>query len=818
MKGIIFTSILCIIFTAAGFTQNIHGTITDTKGAPLFGATVHIIGTTNGTSSNADGSYAIDNAQGTLEFSFIGYQSQIIKIDGETSIINVQLQANDYLFEDVVVRSTRVNQSSPFSYTNIDNKALNERSNGEEMPQLLNISPSVVSYSENGTPFGNTAFRVRGSDPSRVNVTLDGIPMNDAESQSVFWVNMSDIGSSIKDIQIQRGVGASTNGSAAFGASVNIQSSAFIQDASAQVSTTMGSYNTFKRTVKVNSGVINNHASFSARVSKLTSDGYIDYSGMEHTSYFFAGAYFTDRTSLRVKLFGNNEHTQISWWGNPSDKIEEDRTYNPAGWYTDINGNTNYYEDQADNYVQTHLHTHLSHEINSNNQLNFAFHYTWGEGYYEQFQDDDNWMHDSDFEYYGMPDAVYIQPSGDSIYGSDLIRRRMMDNDFYGVTYAYEHAARWGTLVVGGAANRYDGEHFGRVIWLEQNPGFQNNHEYYYNTSLKDEASLYVKGQFALSNTIEAYADVQYRYIDYTLEGANSSTDKPDIDVHENYNFVNPKLGLSYQQNNHNVYASFGMAHREPTRANLKDAIGDPRATPQPETLYNTELGYKVATTNLAVEASLYYMHYKDQLVPTGEKNNVGYDIMSNVSTSYRTGIELAASYQPVQWFRWDANLTLSKNIIKDFIEYNTYYDQWYWNAIDYKGTERGNTPIAYSPNVNASSNLVFYPTKALAIQLTSKYVGEQYFDNTGDEAAILDAYFVNDLSVSYTHKLNKIESIECKVKVNNIFNNEYIGNGYGGKDMVQDADDSELFHATRWTYYFPQAPANLLVQLNINF
>ncbi|MFC0875869.1 TonB-dependent receptor [Saccharicrinis sp. FJH2] len=823
MKNLLAMAILLLASVVVyGQTSVFNGKVVDQSGEPLYGVNVRVLNTPFGTVTGEDGSFTIQNLKGEvkLEFSRIGFEKKLVSVNtDETKVLNITMLVAPFVYKDFEVRATRAGENDPFAVTNINSEELAAKNTGAELPELLKLSPSVVTSTENGLPFGNTKFRIRGSDPSRINVTVDGIPLNEAESQTVFWVNMTDFTESVSDIQIQRGVGASTNGSASFGASVNVQTKGYDADPYGEFSSYAGSFNTFKNSVQANTGLIKDHFVFNARLSALTTDGYVKHTGMNHKSYFFSGGYFSDKTTLRVKVFGNEEHTGISWWGVEPWIMETDRRYNPAGLYTDAQGVEHYYEDQKDNYWQDHIHAHFSQILNTALKLNVALHYTHGKGYYEQFQDDGNWLHDTEYAYYGFPNDIFIHPgSGDTTITSDLTRQKWMKNYFYGGTFSLEYHKKGLNMVFGGSANRYDGDHFGRVLWAEFNPGIPTQYEYYLNKSIKDEQSLYGKATYNFAGSLYGYADVQYRHINYTMDGVNSDPDKPYLDIQKMYNFFNPKAGLVYEKNRHKAFASFGVANREPTRANLKDAVGDPRSVPTPETLYDTELGYQFSSRQFTASANLFYMNYKDQLVPTGEKNSVGYDIMTNVPKSYRAGVELALAYAPVNWFKWEANATFSQNKIIDFVEYNTYYDEYYWNVVDYRGTARGNTDIAYSPNVVAANAFTFYPAKGVTLNLTSKYVGDQYFDNTSQEDAKLDAYMITDFVAGYRLPLKFADYVDIKIMVNNLFNKDYISDAYGGKDMVQVEGSTTDFYEARWTYYFPQAFRNYAVKLVLRF
>ncbi len=806
------------------FAQStIRGVVTDESKQPLEGVNVSIKNTTYGAVSQSDGSFELKKVKGAvdLQFSLIGYETIVRTVDvTKQKSLSITMNVAPIMYDDFEVTATRAGENAPFAVEDINANELEARNSGGSLPDVLKLSPSLVVSTENGLPFGNIKFRIRGSDPTRINVTVDGVPLNDAESQAVYWVNMTDVTESVSDIQIQRGVGSSTNGAATFGASVNIQTKGYDANPYAEISSYVGSFDSYKNSVQFNTGLIKDHFVFNARLSDLKTDGYVQHTGMNNQSYFVSGGYFSDKTSLRLKVFGNEEHTGISWWGVTSYDMEKNgRDYNIAGDYYDKNGDRHYYEDQKDNYWQNHFHLNFSQELSDELQMKAALHYTHGKGYYEQFQDDDNWMHDTDFEYYGFPNASFVDvASNDTLTGSDLVRQRWMRNDFYGGVVSLEYNMDDLYVVFGASANRYDGDHFGEVIWVENNPGIAKKQRYYFNNGTKDDIAAFVKASYNITSQLSAYGDIQYRYVGYEMKGDNNDYDKPDFDIDEDYNFLNPKAGVMYREGHHKAFASFAISNREPTRTNLKDAVGDEANQPTAETMYDTELGYQFSTMHFTVGANVFYMNYKDQLVPTGEKNSVGYEILTNVEESYRAGVELSMAWRPTSWAMWEANATFSKNKIHNFTEYNTYYDEWYWQKIDYKGTYRGTTDIAYSPNIVASSMLTFYPIKNGTISLNSKYVGEQYFDNTSQDGAKLDAYFVNDLMIGYKMPLPFADYVELKVMINNIFDADYISDAYGGKDMVANEGSTTEFHEKRWTYYFPQAFRNYGAKLVVRF
>ncbi len=796
-------TLVMVLFALGGMSaqQVISGRVLDVEHQPIEGVNVYIKKSHLGTVTTQDGAFSLEQARRgfVLHFSRVGYESLSVSVDDQTvKPLSVVMNVAPVVYDDFEVSATRAGDDAPFAINNIDAEQLKERNTGSELPDLLKLSPSIVTSTENGLPFGNTKFRIRGSDPSRINVTVDGIPLNDAESQTVFWVNMTDITESVSDIQIQRGVGASTNGAASFGASVNMQTKGYDANPYAEYSSYAGSYNTFKNSVQANTGLIKDHFVFNARLSALSSDGYIDHTAMNHKSYFFSGGYFSDKTTFRVKVFGNEEHTGISWWGVEPYIMATDRTFNTAGVYSDKDGVEHYYDDQQDNYWQNHIQAHFSHKFSEELRLKAAVHYTHGEGYYEQMKDDE------DLSEYGYSNiSIITNAQNDTIVESDLVRQKWLKNDFYGATASLEYDVDDLMLVFGASGNRYDGDHYGKVIWSEFNPGIPVDYQYYFNNSVKDDLGAFAKATYNVSSQLAAYADLQYRYVNYELEGQNSDYGKADLDINETYNFLNPKAGLSYTFGQHRAFGSFGVSNREPSRSILKDAWGDPAEfsaeKPTAETLYDTELGYQFSESNFTAMANVFYMSYKDQLVPTGEKNSVGYDMMTNVDKSYRAGLELSMSYAPVKWLKWDANATFSQNKIDNFTEY-----------VEDLSFELGETDIAYSPNVVGASALTFFPIENLSLAFNSKYVGEQYFDNTSEEEAKLDAYFVNDLVLGYKWDMSFADYLEVKVMVNNLFDVDYVSDAYGGKYVWNGVQ--------RWTYYFPQAFRNYAVKLVMRF
>ncbi len=793
-------------FSSSVMSQNkVEGKVTDENGNELIGASVRIMQSYLGTVTNIDGAYKFTNLKSddyVFEVSYIGYESIQKKISVKESItINFTLKESTIFKDEVMVSATRAGNKAPVAVTNLSKEDVSKQNTGQDIPYQLSLSPSLVESSEAGNGIGYSALRIRGTDASRINVTINGIPLNDSESQGVYWVNMPDFSSSVDNIQIQRGVGTSTNGAAAFGATINFQTQTVNAKPYAEIQSVGGSFNTFRNTFKAGTGLINDKFSFDARYSKLKSDGFVDRSFSDHESFFVSGTYYTEKGMIKANVINGEEHTGISWWGNPYIHPRDEsysRTYNPAGEYYDEDGNVHYYKNQTDNYKQTHYQLFYSQELSKSLNMNGALHYTQGHGYYEQYKDDDSY---SD---YGLANPVY---NGVEITETDLTRQKWLDNDFYGFTYSLNYKENRVDASLGGAWNKYEGNHFGEILWAQYG-GIDNGYQWYFNTSEKTDFNVFAKVNYDLTDKINVYGDVQFRHIDYDMNGVDD--DLEDLIQNHKFDFFNPKMGVFYTINsNQNIYASFGVAHREPTRANYKDAKLDPTTLPVDESLFDYELGYEVKSAKATFAANLYYMYYRDQLVATGEKNSVGYDIMTNVDKSYRAGIELIWGVQICSKLKWDANLTLSRNKIMDFVEYSTYYDE-VWNE-EYKGKELGDTDISYSPDVIGSSLFTYNPFKGFEVSFISKYVGDQYLDNTSSEDRMIKAYNVHNLRFNYNIHPSWMKEIGFHLQVNNILDTEYENNAYGGNWYEQGTEKT-------WRYDYPQAGINFLGGVILKF
>ena len=712
--------------------------------------------------------------------------------------------------DDVNIMSTRATKTTPVAFTNISGEQIEKVNFGQDLPYLLSMTPSAITTSDAGGGIGYTTLRVRGVDATRINVTANGIPVNDAESHSVFWVNLPDLASSVKDIQVQRGAGTSTNGAGAFGASVNLQTGHSSLKPYAEFSGSYGSFNTHKETVKVGTGLIGDHWTFDARLSNISTDGYIDRASVGLNSYYLQGAYYTDNTSVKLITFAGKERTYHAWnYASKEEMAEYGRKYNSCGYmYTDDNGVAHYYDDQTDNYVQKNWQLLVNHTFSPAWNLNVGLHYTKGDGYYQEYKDGRTLV-----EYALQP----FMQDGALVDESDLVRKKAMDNHFGGGVFSLNYKDERLNASLGGALNRYEGDHFGKVLWVKNYAGMLSpDHEYYRNVGTKTDGNVYLKADYSLTDNLNAYADLQYRHIDYTIEGNNDKWNSVTndglqrLDIDDTFDFFNPKFGLSWQINDHNrVFGSFSVAQKEPTRNNYTD--GKLLEHPKAERLLDYELGYVFANKWLNIGANLYYMDYKDQLVLTGELNEIGEPVAANVPESYRMGVELMAGVKLDCGFTWDINATLSKNRVKDFTE-TLYEDEWVGG--EQWITKKGDTHIAFSPDF-ILNNQFGYNYKGFSASLQSQYVSKQYMSNADCENHVLDAYFVSNLNLAYTFKLPSLKSVTVGCTVYNLFNEEYENNGYAGSGFYYDGDQR-----VRYDYagYAAQAGTNFLAHLTLKF
>ena len=694
--------------------------------------------------------------------------------------------------DEVIVSAVRVSADSPITHSNISKQSLSKRNLGQDIPVLMNFLPSVVTTSDAGAGVGYTGIRVRGVSAQSTNITINGIPYNDAESLGTYWVDLPDFTSSTESLQLQRGVGSSTNGAGAFGASLNLLTDAVSRKSSGEISNSVGSYKTRKHTLKFSTGLLNDHIEIAGRLSKIKSDGYIDRATSDLDSYFLQASYVDDNTLIKALTFGGKEITYQAWNGVSQEQVDMfGRTYNPSGEYTDENDNTKFYDNEIDNYKQDHYQLHWNERFNNFWSSNISLNYTYGRGYFEQYKQDEDFA-DYDFSEITLGD--------ETINKTDLIRRRWLDNDFYVVNANINYKKDQLNLIFGGSYSSYKGDHFGEVIWAQFAGNSQIRDRYYDSKSDKTDINFFAKATYKINKRLSLFGDLQARFIDYKTNGLNS--DRLPLNVNKIYNFFNPKAGITYNINTANqLYFSYARANREPSRTDFEN--GDPR----PEKLNDYELGWRLGNDNFQLNSNIYFMKYKDQLILTGEIDDVGAPIRENSGKSYRLGIEIEAAIQLSNKFTIQPNIALSTNKNIDFI-----------TPLDGELVNLGNTTISYSPSVVAANQLQFNPNDQLQISFLSKYVGEQYLGNVDSDFSKLDAYFINDISVNYEIKTRSVfKSIIVSGLVNNIFNEKYISNGY----YFTYDDDFSIpgeIKTIEGTGYYPQATTNFLVGLTLKF
>jgi iron complex outermembrane recepter protein len=784
---LIFTLIVCV---QSVFAQKVQGTVFDleTK-APLWGASVSVKGSQKGNVTDSKGRFQLTiSPTSIITVSFVGYEPIEITADKANQIA---LKKSNFLQDEVVVRATRADENSAMAYSNVSAAELGKSNLGQDMPQLLNFTPSVVTTSDAGAGIGYTGIRIRGSDATRVNVTVNGIPINDSESQGTFWVNMPDFASSVNSVQIQRGVGTSTNGAGAFGGSVNMQTNTFESKAYGEAHASGGSFGTLKTTLKSGSGLLGGKFTLDGRLSRIVSDGFIDRASSNLLSAYFSAGYFGKKSFARFNYFTGNEKTYQSWYGTPESRVNGseaemkafiDRNYLSTADANNLlsSGRTyNYYTygNQTDNYAQDHFQLITNHRLTEAWNLDLNAHYTYGRGYFEEFRPG------ADLVNYGITN---------SLKSVDVIRRKWLDNDFYGSTFALNYTGSQKIkFTFGGAWNRYVGRHFG--VLQDPFPG----REWYRSRSQKTDLNLYAKGNIMLSSALNAYVDLQYRTVGYRMLG---TADKfLPIDSDNTYSFFNPKFGLTHQLSEKSkVYGSVSAGSKEPSR---QDFVDNAAGAPRPEFLQDYELGYERSGQKYGFQLNGYFMNYQDQLVLTGAVNSTGDAIRTNVESSYRLGIEAALNYQISKRLLWSGNLTLSQNRIRQFKEEIIDYDTYDIAFINHE-----NTDIAYSPSVIAGNTLT-YSVGAFEASLLSKYVGKQYLDNTSDDARSLNAYTTQDIRLKYTLKKGPVLTL----LLNNVLNEMYSSNGYTYSYRFAGATTTENF-------YYPQAGFNFLLGASIRF
>lgn len=794
--------------------QSIHGHIENLNGEPLAGASIQIENGFKTAIADANGDFKFSGLKPgkyNLLISFIGYKNEqkFIELQNVDFELNIVMEEATNLTDEVLVNALRAGRNTPVVSSELDKAEIKKNNLGMDVPYLLYTMPSMTATSDAGSGIGYSKLSVRGTDLSRINVTVNGIPLNDAESHGVWWVDLPDLASSVENIQIQRGVGTSTNGTSAFGANINFQTTQLNKEAYGELSGSLGTFNTYKTSMKAGTGLINKHFAFDMRLSKIHSDGFIDRAKTDMESFFASGSYSDKKTLLKFNVISGTEDTYQAWNGVPKARLEnnteEMMRYQNHYLYTEeetqhmLNSDSrtyNFYtyDNEIDHYKQTHYQAFISREIIKELNLNLAFNYTKGKGYYEQSKKDKKLAD------YGLSPAII---GTDTMFNTDLIQRKWLDNDLFALTYSIDYQNDELKTTLGGSWQNYFGKHYGEIIWARYASNSEIRQQWYNSTGDKQDFNIFGKVEYLLFNQLNLYADLQYRMINYTIEG--SDDDLPDISQKHDFSFFNPKFGVNYLlDNNQNFYFTFGTANREPARADYIDITEG--KSPVHETMYDYELGYTLAQNNAKININLYYMDYTNQLVKTGKINNVGTAIMTNIPESYRMGIEISGGIKISELIDWQANATFSRNKILDYTEYT---DNWETGIQD--EIYIGKSNISFSPEIITGSQLIFKPLKDFEIAIISKFVGEQYIDNSSAKDRMLDAYFVNNIRLNYHFETKLIKRIDFQLLVNNIFNEKYETDAWAYRYYYEGG-----YH--NMDGYFPQAGTNLLAGLILSF
>lgn len=684
----------------------------------------------------------------------------------------------------VEVKTIRASATAPFAKTNLSKAQIQRQNLGQDLPFVLNQTPSVVVNSDAGNGIGYTGIRIRGTDATRINVTVNGIPFNDPESGGAFFVNMPDIVSSASSIQVQRGVGTSSNGAGAFGGTINLSTHENNLQPYFESNNSYGSFNSLKNTIRLGSGLLGNHFTADLRLSQIKSDGFIDRAKSNLQSYYFSAAWLNDKSSIRFTTFSGKEKTYQAWYGITEADLKDNRTKNTAG----MERTGEAYDNETDNYKQDHYQLFFTQKISPKLQFNTGLFYIKGKGYYEQYKAGE------DYTDYGLSNPL---SGGVIITSTDLVRQLWLDNDFYGDVFSFQYNNKGTELTLGGSVSKYLGNHFGNVIWAANGlPGGKAT--WYDHDAVKEDLNIYTKLQQNITAKFRFFVDLQLRRVDYRIDGFR---DNPTVNVNNRFNFFNPKAGITYFTNNWTAFASYSIGNKEPNRDDFETSVSE---QPKPEKLHDIELGIERKNKNYNVGATFYYMKYDDQLVLTGKINDVGAYTRTNIDDSYRMGIELQAGGNINKWLKASGNFTLSRNKVKNFNEFIDDYDNGGQKINNYDETD-----ISFSPSVLGSAIVSIIPIQKLNIDLVGKYVAKQYLDNTSNAARILNAFYTQDIRASYSLSKGWVKNTELILQVNNVFNKKYEPNGYTFSYYY----NNEL---TTENYYFPMAGVNWMLGLNI--
>lgn len=774
--------VLCFCTSAMAQVYSLTGSVKGGDGEALEGATIQVQDPPRVAITDEFGNFSIPSLKAgdySIVIRFLGFEEKTEDVTVPGDKVLISLSESRRITDEVVVFATRANDKTPTTHTNVSGLSLRKQNFGQDMPMLLNWTPSVTTTSDAGAGIGYTGIRIRGTDATRINVTINGIVYNDSESQGTFWVDIPDIASSTQSVQIQRGVGTSTNGAGAFGGTVNVQTLSQQREPYAEAQAGFGSFNTQRYTIRAGTGLINDKWTFDGRVSRIKSDGYVDRASSDLSSYYFSAGYYGDKTIIKAITFGGHETTYQAWNGNDAETMKTDRTFNSAGALWGADGVIGYYDNEVDDYRQDHYQLHLTQELNEHWNANVSLHYTYGRGYYEQYKQD------QDFADLGLQDVVM---GTETITSGDFIVRKWLDNQFYGSTFSLNYEKDKTALTIGGAYNKYArAKHFGEIIWGEVMGDTPIRHRYYEGQSDKGDGNLFAKLNYQVTAQLNLFADVQWRNVNYTTSGVDD--DQFTYSFQDTFNFINPKAGMTYAlTGSDQLHVSYAIANREPNRTDYISGT----ETPRPERLGNLEAGWNRSRENYSLGVNYYLMNYRDQLVLTGELDNVGNPIRANVGKSYRTGVELNSLAKLTDDISWNVNATWSMN-----------------RNVDYVMTDESNqvvvrnTAIILSPNWIAGSQLSWNVFENFHATLLTKYVGKQYLDNTENDDLTLDPYLINDIRLSYALQPKGIKGIDVSLLVNNIFNVEYSSNG-----AVWDG----------YAYYYPQAGINFIGMVGVRF
>ncbi len=770
----------------------VKGLVLQQESKPVDGSTITLLKDNNvllQATSAKDGAFVFSGIKNKgsyiLRATYVGLESQpvIIEVGEAVTSTTIVMKTQTYVLEPLEITSLRASDKAPFTKTNLAKTEIEKYNLGQDLPFLLNQTPSVVINSDAGNGVGYTGIRIRGSDATRINVTLNGIPYNDAESQGTYFVDLPDIASSLSSIQIQRGVGTSSNGAGAFGGTINLSTNEINNKSYGEFNNGYGSFNTWKHTVKAGSGLISDHFTVDARLSKISSNGFIDRAATSLKSLYLSTAYVNKNTSLRFNIISGKEKTYQAWNGIDETTLKTNRTFNSAG--TEKPGVP--YNNETDNYQQDHYQLFFNHSLTNKFSFNTAVFLTKGAGYYEQYKAGVK------FSSYGLPDAIV---GTSTVKKTDIVRQLWLDNRYYGQIASMQYKDAKNQVNIGGGWNTYDGDHFGKIIWAQV--GVPKDYRWYNLNAKKTDKNLYAKWQYTINNSWLAFADLQYRHVQYSIGGFRNN---PMVNIDRRFNFINPKVGITFSANGWQAYLSYALGNKEPNRDDFEAGI---KQQPKHETLHDFELGIEKRQNNFMLSATAYFMKYINQLVLTGKINDVGAYTRINIPDSYRLGLELQGTSNIAEWLNVAGNLTLSRNKIKQSAEYVDDYDNG-----GQKITTHNNKDIAFSPSVVGAFTANISPIKNVEISLPAKYVGRQYLDNTEDRTRSLNPYFVQDAKVTWSIREHLFKQLNLIAQVNNVFNKKYEPNGYtysyfsGGSNIAEN-------------YYYPMAGTNFMVGLNV--